>query len=173
MEEIWRPVVGFEGKYEVSSIGNVRSLDYHNSGFVKSLIPRKDRSGYLRVMLFRDDGRHSKTIHSLVARAFLGPPRIKARFITVNHRNENKLDNRVSNLEYLSSAQNTRYGSAIHRSARNRRKAIIAIDKSGRSILFRSLSDAAKATNSPIAGISQVLKHKRSTSGGYKWFYAK
>lgn len=107
-DEQWRPVNGYEGLYEVSSLGRVKSLNYNHTGREKILKSGKHRDGYLQVDLCKNGKRKMFRVHRLVAEAFLpnheGLPE-------VNHRNEDKTNNCVSNLEWCSSKYNTNYGS--------------------------------------------------------------
>lgn len=103
MHEIWKPIPGHEG-YEASDLGHVRSWR-HTGGVArrttpKVLRPRADRDGYLRVCLGRAKTHH---VHTLVARAFLGP-RPEGR--EIDHVNGAKDDNRLANLEYVSGREN-------------------------------------------------------------------
>lgn len=112
MEEIWKDVVGYEGLYEVSNQGQVRS--HHPS-------PRKKKGeclrpgnlrGYRIVILCKDKARHTALVHRIVAIAFLGaPPNVHRP--TVNHKNLDKADNRVENLEWLSHADNNRHAAPL------------------------------------------------------------
>jgi len=109
-QEEWRWVKGFEGRYEVSNMGHVRSYVKHGYGIDLSPVPMRIlcgglTSGYIQVDLSKGDRvRHPFRIHVLVAAAFLGdcPDRHQ-----VNHKNWNKTDNRLDNLEYLTSQGNT------------------------------------------------------------------
>ena len=114
-EEIWRPVVGYEGLYEVSSYGRARSLDrYVRCDYEKYrlhkgkvLSPGKDKDGYLSVVL-SCNGKHKKiTIHRLVAQAFIPNP---DDLPIINHRDEDKRNNRVDNLEFCDHKYNMNYG---------------------------------------------------------------
>ncbi len=128
MDEIWKPVKGYEGLYEVSSEGRVRSLDrdqlYVRNGkmlnmHLKGQIvkPMQRQHGYLGVMLYGRGGhkvRGFKTcsIHRLVAEAFLPNPN---NLPEVNHKDEDKTNNRLDNLEWMSHKDNTNYGTAQKR----------------------------------------------------------
>lgn len=109
-EEVWKPVVGYEGKYEVSNLGRVRSLKRINAdGRTVNARIRKQFKGarYRTLLLYRGDGtRQTKLVHRLVARAFLGPCPESHQ---VNHKNGKKHDNRAENLEYVTQSQNTQH----------------------------------------------------------------
>jgi hypothetical protein len=101
--EIWKPIIGYEGYYEVSNLGNVRGLDrYVNRGtapvFVVGIkIKPKEHQGYLEVSLSKDNKRSSYGIHRIVALAFIDNPKNKPQ---VNHIDGDKTNNQVSNLEW-------------------------------------------------------------------------
>ena len=111
-EEIWRPIVGYEGLYEVSSYGRVRSLDRYvnNNSFRKGkvLSPGKDTIGYLFVVLSCNGKCKTIRVHRLVAQAFIPNP---DNLPEINHINEDKTDNRVDNLEFCNRKYNINYGS--------------------------------------------------------------
>ena len=103
MEEIWRPIAGFEGLYEVSSTGQVRN---HRG---KLLRPGPDHNGYLKCVLCKKGKRKTIYIHRLVAEAFIPNPMCLKQ---VNHMDEDKSNNNVENLEWCDAKYNVNYGSA-------------------------------------------------------------
>ena len=114
-EEIWRPIVGYEGLYEVSNTGQVKSFDRYvkySNGRIhlhkgKVLSPIKDRDGYLQVNLCYSGRINSIKVHRLVAQAFIPNP---DNLPQVNHRDEDKSNNRVDNLEWCTAKYNNNYG---------------------------------------------------------------
>jgi len=109
MKEIWKPVVGYEGIYEVSSLGRVKSLartdcrgNRRNERIRK---PEKANGAYITIYLSKHSKVHRRTLHSVIAETFLGP-RPSGRGI--DHIDGDKLNNRADNLEYVTSAENTR-----------------------------------------------------------------
>ena len=116
IEEIWRPIEGYEGLYEVSSYGRVRSLDKYDSmnRFLRGRILRlfTDGLGYLRAQLYSNSKRKSFLVHRLVAQAFiLNPDNLPQ----VNHRDENPSNDNVDNLEWCDGKYNVNYGTRIDR----------------------------------------------------------
>lgn len=117
-KEEWKEVVGFEGLYEVSSFGDVRSLDrvvkHRQSGYItlKGRVKKKnlDKSGYFRVTLSKNGNGGNRLVHQLVAEAFLGHKRVGMNKV-INHIDSNKINNSIFNLEITSHRDN-----CIHRS---------------------------------------------------------
>lgn len=102
--EQWRDIDGYDGMYQVSSLGRVRSKKY---GRWKVMRPKKEKNGYLRLILWKDGKRKDFLIHRLVAQAFI--PNNDDAKNEINHINEIKSDNRVSNLEYCDRRYNNTY----------------------------------------------------------------
>lgn len=116
MQEIWKPVVGWEGLYEVSNLGNIRTLDKYVNSAIKNnnkvkrkgkLLKQYIKNQYLQVTLTYNNKRKYINVHRLVAEAFLSNPN---KFPQVNHKDENKLNNCVDNLEWCSAKYNCNYG---------------------------------------------------------------
>ncbi len=114
--ETWKPVVGYEGFYEISSHGRLKSLRKS-----RLILLSKNSEGYYNVKLSNNNGYRNHKIHRLVAQAFLGTP---AKGMVVNHKNGCKTDNKVDNLEYVSPRDNVAH-SILHK---NKRCAFIGVD---------------------------------------------
>lgn len=114
--EIWKDIAGFEGDYQVSNMGRVRSLSYRRTGKTKVLKQQISHNGYLTVGLY--DRRELKLyvvkVHRLVATAFVPNPDNKPQ---VNHINENKLDNKADNLNWMTPTENLNWGTRSQRAA--------------------------------------------------------
>lgn len=128
MDEIWKPVVGYEGLYEVSNLGRVRSVDRYVSfgrwgdngqtRFRKShLLSPKIDEGYYRVALSKDGVKKLFKVHRLVAQAFIPNP---DNLPVVNHKDEDKSNNIVTNLEWCTIQYNSTYGSSIEKNLKTR-----------------------------------------------------
>lgn len=166
MEEIWKHIEGFN--YEVSNYGRVRRIE---TGKILKQYENKD--GYLRVELRKKGKRKNYRVHRLVATAFISNPE---NLPQVNHKNEIKADNTVSNLEWCTAKYNNNYGTRIEKiSGGNHPKAVAIYQYSidGKLInKFESISVAEKFFNSKTGGhISEVCQGKRKTAYGYIWKY--
>ena len=118
MKEIWKDIKGYEGKYQVSNLGRVKSLNYKRTGEEKILKPTKTEKGYLFVCLRRNSKAKSYRVHRLVAEHFI--PNTDTN-LEVNHKDENKENNCVTNLEWCTHIYNVNYGT------RNQRQSETAI----------------------------------------------
>lgn len=191
MNEEWKPVIGYEGLYEVSNMGRIKSLErtiWTGRGYYQTLPERimklrKSNRGYLYVFLHKEGKIKYCTIHKLVAQAFCENPE---GYNEVNHINENKEDNRADNLEYCSRAYNNNYGTRNKRAAeklrgkkqseesiKKRSKPVFSIDKeSGLIMYWESITEAERCTGIANSGICACLKGKRKSAGNHIWFYA-
>lgn len=127
MEEYWKDIEGYEGLYKVSNLGRVKSLSrYHwnGSGWCKSkdriLKPRidKNKKTYYSVQLVKGGHKNGIRIHRIVAKTFIPNPN---NYPMVNHKNENKLDNRIENLEWCDGKYNSTYGNMKEVNKRKRK----------------------------------------------------
>lgn len=156
--EEWRSVIGFEGRYEVSNLGRIRSLvKYARWQQVPRLMKtRLNCHGYLMVTLKYGDGRFkSEVVHRLVARAFVDG---YDKELVVNHKDENKVNNRAENLEWISYRENTMYGSAISKMEAkvlaSMAQEVERVDENGKVIAcYKSLSAASRSTGMSIESI--------------------
>lgn len=111
MNEEWRDIEGYEGLYQVSNLGRVKSLrDKNNKERELILKPKIMRNGYLKVDLCKNGKQKTFTVHRLVATVFISNPK---NFPVVNHKDENKLNNNVSNLEWCTVLYNNCYGTRL------------------------------------------------------------
>lgn len=120
MTEEWRPIKGYEGRYEVSSLGQVKTLNFKRSKNAKVLKGFAETDKRLAVTLYHGDGRKHISIHQLVAWTFLGK---QPQGYEINHIDGNYLNNSLSNLEYVTRSQNLRHAFTIglksHKGAKN------------------------------------------------------
>lgn len=175
--EEWRAVAGFEGLYEVSNTGRVRSL----TRYKKVIKPHITNAGYYQYQLWHKGMCHVASAHRLVAQAFVSNPYGNN---VVNHIDENKLNNNAENLEWVSHADNCRYGTAIARRTQHldyskRRvnnanqikacsKPIKQYTKSGEFIReWPSATECAKATGMSLSGIRSVVIGRRNSIFGF------
>lgn len=172
--EIWRDVIGYEGLYQVSNYGRVKSLNYHGGKKEKVLKPGKDRCGYLYVVLCKEGSHKKYKVHRLVAQAFIPNPN---NYPCVNHKDENKTNNCVDNLEWCTYKYNTNYGTCIERSANSRIN-----DKRSKPVLQYSLEgnfikkwpsgrEIQRQLGFNQGGISNCCLGKCNTAYGYIWRY--
>lgn len=174
MEEIWKQISGYEGRYEVSNLGKVRSYAQNKKGkFVSGSLSKK---GYIMVKLYDSNGvNKTYPVHRLVAKAFIPNPK---NLPQVNHKDENKENNSIENLEWCTNDYNIHYGTKIARTTAKLRccpstsKKIFSIDSNGMKKFYNSIGEAARQTGLIHPNIIKVLKGERHTCGGLNWCYA-
>lgn len=172
MEEIWKPI-GYEG-YEVSNLGRVKSYKYDKING-KIMKPYKNTKGYLQIDLQLDgrkrENRVHLSVHRLVAIAFIPN---HDNLPQVNHKDEDKTNNCVDNLEWCTNDYNAHYGTHIERVAEKIRVPIYSVDKQGNIEHFPGVREADRIVSGKEYGISapisMCLNGKRKTAYGRQWF---
>ncbi len=164
MEE-WRDIKGYEGLYQVSNEGNVRSL---KKGII--LKAANVNNGYLAVQLWDNGIPKMKLIHRLVAEAFIPNP---DNLPQVNHKNEDKALNIVENLEWCSAKYNMNYGTAISRRVDKQSRQVEQLDSVTGELIRRWESTNECGRNGYTqSSVSQCCNGKRKQHKGYTWrFY--
>ena len=179
--EIWKDIQGYEGLYQVSNLGNVRSLNWRNTGKVRNLYLKPQNRGYLQVELAKNGNRKCFTVHRLVALHFVFG---FSEGLVVNHKNENPTDNRAENLEWVTQSENTAYS---YRPSVNgpykrqipkgkARKCTLPVVQLTLSGGFLRLWESAVAVKAELGysdwSIKQCCLSKRKQAYGFKWQYA-
>ena len=180
--EQWKPVKGFEGWYEISDLGNIRSIDrvidhkrdktwdkpkvQINKG--KMLTPQKNNKGYSYIMLYRNSKHYKRYIHRLVAEAFLPEP-LKS-YRVVNHIDGNPQNNAVGNLEWCTQKQNMNH--AFDNGFVKTRKRVRSTDiKTGETREYYGISIAGRELGVSHTGIVHCLTGKSKICHGCTWEY--
>ena len=162
--EIWLPVVGFEGLYEVSNKGRVRSL-FKGKNRILSMFA----GTYYNVNLNKR-GVHSRSdVHRLVAKAFIPNP---DNLPEVNHKNEDKLDNRVENLEWVTHKYNIAYSHNIEKSHDKQKKRTEVFDLQGNSFgVYESAREVCRQFGLPQGNVADILRGRGKSIKGYTFKY--
>lgn len=172
---MWKDVKNFEGLYQVSDDGQVKSvkrIKRNNAGYqevnerIRKLTPDKD--GYLRVCLSKNNKHYLRTVHRLVAEAFIPNP---DNYPVINHKDENKQNNNVENLEWCTVRYNTLYGEGMLKMAMTQGKVVEQLKNNKVINEYYSTYEASRQTGVPQPNIHKVCSGKRRTAGGYEWRY--
>ena len=164
MEEIWKDIECFEGLYQVSNLGRVKRVA---TGRV--LKGCKDRGGYLLVGLYKQGSASKKLIHRLVAQAFIPNPEHKSE---INHIDENKTNNMVSNLEWMTAKENSNHGKRNERVSKSNSIPIIAINlKTSEVQKYYGTNECARQLGLDPSNITHVLKGRVKQTKGYTFKY--
>ena len=159
--EIWKKIKGFEN-YEISNEGQLKSLHFGKEIFRKS---KPTKQGYVRFALCKKGKQFIFLAHRLVAEAFIKNPEKKP---CVNHKDENKSNNNVSNLEWVTHSENNNFGTRGNRIAKALFKKVCKIDENGNIIQeFKSVNEASKESNLSASLISMICNGK--TNGNFKF----
>jgi len=178
MEEFWKPIPNYEGLYEISNTGKIKRLAriaiYENGSQHQYneciMTPSINKDGYYQIHLTKNKEQKTFTVHKLVALTFIPNPN---NFLCINHKDENKLNNHIDNLEWCTREYNSSYGSKAKRAAENnpRKKQIVMCDLITQKEIktFDSVREAARQTGISHSGISKVINGKGLSAGGYYW----
>jgi hypothetical protein len=176
--EIWKSILGYEKLYEISNLGNVKSLNYNHTGKPKILALKHHKSGYLTVMLCNNGVKKNKSVHVLVAEAFIENPNS---YPCVNHIDGNKNNNNVSNLEWVTHSQNTQHaintGLRLDSNMRGKQgalnklsKPVLQYSKDGTFVKkWLSISEAARFYNCSPSTILNCCAGRIKSCKGYIW----
>ncbi|MFT8916526.1 MAG: NUMOD4 domain-containing protein [Oenococcus sp.] len=165
-EEIWRDIKGYEGLYQVSNWGRVRSFHRKHPLIMK---PSPSAKKYLLINLHKKGVSKYFQVHRLVAQVFVPNPDSKP---IVNHIDENIYNNKFSNLNWVTNIENVRWGTGIKRRSKSCQKPVKQIDKNNHLIqIYPSIRQAMKSTGINECHISTVAKNRRRFAGGYRWEY--
>lgn len=183
-------MVGYEGKYQVSDQGRVKSMPILNDPanyrpYEKIMTPVMDLTGYYRVHLRRNGESHRHSVHKLVIVAFKPVPEhlrslIGTRRLQINHINEDKSDNRLCNLEWCDAKYNSNYGTAQERKqlshkAKNTlhsRATVAQYNTEGNLIkVWESMCEVARQTGFSVGNISSCCRGVYKQAYGYIWRY--
>lgn len=181
--EVWQDIPGYEGLYQASTYGRVRSTKKYreNNDSIQFLSEKarkgtKNPNGYIGINLCKNGIVKRHTLHRIIALIFI--PNF-FNYSEVNHKDENKLNNRVENLEWCTHKYNSNYGTRNQRSAKKRInhpaivKPVAQYDIYGNFIgKYISAREAHRLAGFSFEGIGRCCKGKNKTCGGYVWKYA-
>lgn len=173
MEEILKDIKGYEGIYQISNCGRLRSLRRkrvdRNQVLKEKILKQSCLNGYYIINLLKNSHRKCFYVHRLVATAFIPNPDNNP---CVNHKDENKKNNNINNLEWCTHRYNSNYGTSKARAGEKHKKKVLQYNKNGELIKeWESLSKVANTLNTSISNISCCCSEKQKTSNGYIWRY--
>ena len=169
--EKWKDIKGYEGYYQISNLGRIKSLprDVGSNRCKKETIMKTsiDKDGYEHLVLCKDGKQKHFRVNRLVAQAFIPNPN---NYPVVNHKDENKTNNDVKNLEWCTNEYNHNYGTRNERVGKSLSKKVICITTGE---IFNSMREACRKYNISSGSMTECCQGKRKTAGGYKWEYFK
>ena len=177
-KEIWKDIPGFEGLYQASNQGRIRSLDREVRGKYGNIAVKKGKilslakasNGYLVVTLWKDLKKTVKRVHRLVYEAFNGPI---PEGMQINHISEDKTDNRLENLNLMTPKENNNWGTHKARVGKGHEKAVLQKDLSGNIVSsFKSIKTAAETLGVSPSLVSMYLSGTKKQKG-YMWEFEK
>lgn len=171
--EHWKPVYGYEGLYEVSDFGDVRRVNHNHTGQTSVLKPQKNTKGYLYVGLCKEGKMKRYRVHRLVAQAFIPNP---YNLPEVNHKDEDKTSNVVTNLEYCDRKYNVNYGTGQQRLAEALSKKVLQLTLDGK--IVREWASTMECGRNGFnqgnvwACCNNKYGKQYNVYKGYRWVYA-
>lgn len=163
--EIWKDIKGYEGLYQVSNLGKVKRLVGKGCKKERIIKPNLVR-GYCQVRLSKDGTVKPLYLHRIILETF--NPIEGMDKLDCNHRDENKENNCLNNLEWLSHKENLNYGTRNERAVSALSKAVRCIDDKN---FFSSVKEASRQTRISNGNISQCCNGKRKSAGGKRWCF--
>ena len=163
--EIWKDVVGYEGLYCVSSFGRIKSLPRPTKQKAQEMSRYSDQKGYQRVWLCKDGTPKNYKVHRLVAQAFIPNP---DELPQVNHKDENKANNCVDNLEWCDCRYNNTYNNRMGRIATKNSRKVRCFET---NMVYDSISAASRAVGVSTSNIIYVCQGKFKQIKGYHFEY--
>lgn len=176
MQEIWKDIPYYEGLYQASTWGRVKSLNYHRENREKILTPARDKDGYLLILLYKDGKRVSRRLHKIIAETFKPDKtnflslihedrdKVSLDSLVINHRDEDKTNNNIDNLEWCTVGYNNSYSKS---------KKVKQYDLQGNLInVWKSPAEVERVLKYFATNIGACCKGKYKQAYGYKWKYA-
>lgn len=172
MEE-WKDIKGYEGLYQVSNEGNVRSLNYNHTNTIKNLKLTLETHGYLVASLVKNSKQTRKYVHRLVAETFIPNPN---NYLIINHKNEKKDGNAVDNLEWCDHKYNNNYGTrneriSKHNINKKNSKQVYQYTLDGKLVAIWASTRECGRNGYNQRSISKCCNGKLKTHKGYIWSY--
>lgn len=165
---MWKPVKNYEGLYEVSDSGEIRSLPRNGTAkHARAISQRIHKTGYMYCCLNKGNKQKNFQVHRVVAESFIPNPQNKPQ---VNHKNGSKIDNRVDNLEWVSQNENALHSfqKLGHKASKHGMKPIMCIET---GVIYESRRDAERRLEMSNGSILHALKGKVHRAGGFHWAY--
>ena len=166
-KEEWRPVVEYEGIYEVSNKGDVASLNYRKQKGIRRKLRCHIRGCYIHVSLMKNGIKKTLSVHRIVAEAFVSNPN---NYPIINHKDENPLNNCAENLEWCDQKYNVNYGTAIQRRRESQMRPVIQLTKEGEFVArYKSITEATISIGANSGEISAVCSGRHISAQGFLW----
>ena len=179
-EEIWKDIEGYDGRYQVSNRGRIKSLPHVQKNRYskyttkeKILAPRFDGDGYCCAALYTGGKREDRRVHRIVAETFIPNPEGKA---FINHKDGVKTNNSVENLEWCTAAENAQHAfrTGLNRGYRGQEnkisRKICQLTLDGKFLRFwHGVREIKRELNISYQNVEACLKGRRANAGGYKW----